>query len=447
MVTQVDGQLKSVIGGASIRLNRGGGLLDPDRASGSESSEQNKKTAVAPRPLQRIPSTLSMTLIAQDGTVKGALGGDLGAVAVTDFLNGFTRDNALATHFKPFEIKSKDADFRAIAGILPTTGDTLVVAQEMDSVNKTTHQLDALFLFIGLIVLLLIGIASRYVIRIGMRPLEDVEKTAEKIASGDLSARLPDAKPSTEVGRLVNSLNAMLARIEESFAARTASEGRLRRFVADASHELRTPLAAIRGFAELHRQGAITGTEETKELVARIERESMRMSALVEDLLTLARMDSAPKMEIKPVNISELVTDSVESARAAGPGHPITVDAGEEIYALGDANRIYQVIANLLANARVHTPVGTKIDVKVSQSETETLISVSDNGPGLSDVDRERIFERFYRVDPSRVRNGQEGTGLGLSIVDAVMRAHSGHVSVDSKLGVGTTFTLHFPLQ
>jgi two-component system OmpR family sensor kinase len=136
----------------------------------------------------------------------------------------------------------------------------------------------------------------------------------------------------------------------------------------------------------------------------------------------------------------------VESARAAGPGHPITLDAGNEIYALGDNNRIHQVVANLLANARVHTPVGTQIKVAITQTEKEVAVSVSDNGPGLSEVDREKIFERFYRVDPSRQRTGEEGSGLGLSIVDAVMRSHGGHVSVDSKLGEGTTFTLHFPL-
>jgi two-component system OmpR family sensor kinase len=300
-----------------------------------------------------------------------------------------------------------------------------------------------------MLVLLLLALLSRWVIRIGMRPLENVERTAEQIAAGDLSARLPDAKPSTEVGRLVGSLNTMLARIEESFAARTQSEGKLRRFVADASHELRTPLTAIRGFAELHRQGAVTGEAQTKELMARIEREAIRMSTLVEDLLTLARMDQGPKLDFKPVNLTELISDAVASARAAGPNHPITLvnfDSKNDIYALGDQNRIHQALANLLANALVHTPENTKITVELKELDSEVTISVFDNGPGLSDIDRERIFERFYRVDPSRQRNGQEGSGLGLSIVDAVMHSHGGHVSVNSKLGEGTTFTLHFPL-
>lgn len=447
LVGQIDNELNSVVGGTAMRLDRGAVIQQNDDLYEEEHRQWGKKSAsAAPQPLQRIPTTLSVTLLGADGTVKGELGGDLASAQITDYLKNFTNEKAAATEGEPFTLHVDGPDFRAVALILPTTGDTVVVAQSLEGVIKTERQLMTLFILVGLIVLLLIAVASRYVIRIGMRPLENVEKTAEKIAAGDLSARLPDAKPTTEVGRLVSSLNTMLSRIEESFAARTESEGRLRRFVADASHELRTPLTAIRGFAELHRQGAVTGEEETKELVARIERESMRMSALVEDLLILARMDQGPKMEVKPVNLSELVTDAVESARAAGPGHPITLDAGNEIYVLGDANRIHQVVANLLANARVHTPVNTQIKVSITQLENEVQVSVSDNGPGLSEIDRERIFERFYRVDPSRQRTSAEGSGLGLSIVDAVMRSHGGHVSVDSKLGEGTTFTLHFPL-
>ena len=445
LVGQIDNELNSVVGGTAMRLDRGAVIQQDDDEI--EEHRQRRGVAAAPQPLQRIPTTLSVTLLSSDGAIKGELGGDLTSSQISDYLKAFDNAAAVETEGEPFTIKAKGPDFRAIAVVLPTTGDTVVVAQSLQAVERTKHQLLVLFLFVGLIALLMIAIAARYVIQIGMRPLENVEKTAEQIASGDLSARLPDAKPNTEVGRLVSSLNTMLARIEESFAARTESEGRLRRFVADASHELRTPLTAIRGFAELHRQGAVTGESDTKELVARIERESVRMSSLVEDLLVLARMDQGPKMEIKPVNLSEVVTDAVESARAAGPGHPIKLTAGNEIYALGDANRIHQVVANLLANARVHTPVGTQINVEVIHLDKEVQVVVADNGPGLSEANREKIFERFYRVDPSRQRTGTEGSGLGLSIVDAVMRSHSGHVSVDSKLGEGSTFTLHFPLQ
>ena len=275
--------------------------------------------------------------------------------------------------------------------------------------------------------------------------MDNVESIAEKIAGGDLSARLPDAKPTTEVGRLVTTLNRMLGRIEDAFAARTASEEKLRRFVADASHELRTPLTAIRGFAELHRQGAVSGEEKTKELIGRIENESVRMGSLVEDLLLLARLDQAREMDKVPVDLVALVRESVASAQAAGPEHPITTDiAVDELFVLGDKVRIYQVISNLLANARTHTPAGTSITVRAWSDDQGVYVSVGDSGPGLSEDDQRRIFERFYRADASRVRNAGEGTGLGLSIVDAVMRGHGGSVTVHSELGKGSTFTLFF---
>jgi two-component system OmpR family sensor kinase len=303
-----------------------------------------------------------------------------------------------------------------------------------------------LFFFIGLVIVSLIALASRTMIKVGLKPLSEVENTAERIADGDLSARLPEAKPTTEVGRLTTSLNTMLSRIEESFALRKASEDKLRRFVADASHELRTPLTAIRGFAELHRQGAVVGDEDTKQLLARIEGESIRMGSLVEDLLLLARLDQSREMEALPVDIAAVTRDAVASAQAAGPSHPISLTADvSELYILGDKNRIHQVVANLLANAKTHTPDGTKITVSITRSEDGVRISVIDNGPGLSEDDQKRIFERFYRADSSRVRVDGEGSGLGLSIVDAVMQAHGGNVSVSSELGKGATFVLFFP--
>jgi two-component system OmpR family sensor kinase len=221
----------------------------------------------------------------------------------------------------------------------------------------------------------------------------------------------------------------------------------LRRFVADASHELRTPLTAIRGFAELHRQGAVTGEVKVKELVGRIEKESIRMGSLVEDLLLLARMDEARPHALEPVDLTHLIEESVASARAAGPDHPITLEVADDLYVLGDSKRIHQALGNLLANSRTHTPSGTAISVLARSGEFETTIAVADSGPGLSEQDQSRVFERFFRVDPSRARQAGEGSGLGLSIVDAVMKAHGGSVSVSSKLGKGATFTLHFPIN
>jgi two-component system OmpR family sensor kinase len=437
LVSQVDKQLIDISNTSITRLDRAG--IAPSEVE--EDSSPFKVLA----PLRGVPTAVSVTLLDIDGKLIGQVGGELGGqnFAVT----GMQSNEVAKYKNKPFTIKGIDdePDIRALAQLLPTGMGTVIVANSLAEVDKTLSRLRFLFLILGLIALLAIALSARWIIAIGLRPLEKVEDTAEAIAAGDLSARLPAAKPNTEVGRLTTSLNTMLGRIEESFAVRMASENKLRRFVADASHELRTPLTAIRGFAELHRQGAVVGEDKTKELITRIEKESIRMSTLVEDLLLLARLDQSRELISDPVDLNTLITEVVASARAAGPDHPIEVNLGEsEIFVLGDSLRIHQIIANLLANARTHTPVGTKIVITAEQGINETIISVSDNGPGLSQEDQERIFERFYRADPARVRNSIEGSGLGLSIVDAVMTAHGGYVSVKSKLGEGSNFTLHF---
>ena len=444
LTQQMDSELLSVAGGSFPRVERAG-IAREARESQSDDDDDEDQPNV---PLQRVPTSISLTLIGPAGIVLGQIGGDLNSTEITSYLQSLTPEQVIKRGNKPFTIEAPQSDFRVIAQRLPTGLGTVVVAQSFEDIDRTLLRLQGLFILIGLVMILFIALASRKVITVGLRPLATVEATAERIAEGDLTARLPDIKPNTEVGRLVNTLNTMLGRIEESFAARVDSESKLRRFVADASHELRTPITAIRGFAELHRQGAVTGEEKTKELIGRIENESKRMGSLVEDLLLLARLDQSREMKAEPVNLSKLVSDAVESARAAGPNHAVNFsNSDEEIYALGDNDRIHQVVANLLANARTHTPAGTKIDVSVIQSEDGVRIRIADNGPGLSDKDQSRIFERFYRADASRVRTDGEGTGLGLSIVDAVMRAHAGQVSVESELGKGAAFTLFFPIN
>jgi len=443
LVNQVDNQLVSVADGALMRVDRAGIQDDHDSdTSGSAIKGAKSKDS----PLRSVPSSVSITLLDPFGNYVGGVGGDLNAQKITEYLVGTLPASAAKYGNKPFTLQVPGSDFRVLARVLPSALGSIFVAQSMTGVDQTAKRLRFIFIFIGLIALLFIAIASRIVIKVGLRPLAAVEQTAEKIAAGDLSARLPDAKPDTEVGRLVTSLNTMLSRIEESFAARTESENKLRRFVADASHELRTPLTAIRGFAELHRQGAVKGEAATSELVGRIENESVRMGALVEDLLTLARIDQAREISNVPVDLSHLVSEAVESARAAGPDHPITIDLPDEAFVLGDAHKIHQVVSNLLANARIHTPAGTPIAVSIETNDEGTTISIADSGPGLSEADQARIFERFYRADPSRNRAKEEGSGLGLSIVDAVMQAHGGRVGVTSVLGEGATFTVFFPL-
>ena len=442
LINQADSQLNEVVQTSMLRLDRAG----IDSANQDGDGDENGFRPL--RPLGAVPTTTAVTLLDISGNVIGRIGGEFANSIDLNEFKKLTPEKVDSLNELPFTISGDDGetDIRAIARSLPSGEGTVVISVALDSVEKTVAGLRGIFILISFIVLISIAIVARSLIKLTLKPLNQIEKTAAAIAEGDLSARLPEVNSRTEVGRLTGSLNTMLSRIEESFTIRTESENKLRRFVADASHELRTPLTAIRGFAELHRQGAVVGEEKTKELVSRIERESIRMSSLVEDLLLLARLDQSRELTFDPVDINHLVKEAVASAQAAGPGYEITVSStNDEVFVLGDSMRIHQAIANLLANARTHTPVGTKIAVNISQGDLETKISISDNGPGLSEEDQKRVFERFFRADPSRVRVGGEGSGLGLAIVDAVMKAHGGRVEVNSKIGAGATFTIVFP--
>ncbi len=434
LIHQVDDQLLSVVGGVADRLDQAGIARDDD----------DDESARAATPLNRVPTSISVTVLDPFGNLVGGIGGDLNSNQITDYVKGLLPGQVAAFGSKPFTVEAPGADFRVATTVLPSSLGSVIVAQSLSDFDKTTHQITLVFLVIGGIVLLFIAFASRQVIKLSMKPLKKIEETAEQIAAGDLSARLENFEPDTEVGRLSTSLNQMLSRIEESFAARTESENKLRRFVADASHELRTPLTSIRGFAELHRQGAVPEGEKTKELISRIEKESMRMGYLVEDLLMLARMDQSRELVMSDVDLSHLIKEAVSSASAAGPDHPLTSEIAHDVHTQGDADKIYQVVTNLLANARAHTPAGTPIHVSTYSTHDGSYVTVADKGPGLSAQDQLHIFERFYRVDTSRQRSSSDGSGLGLSIVDEVMQAHGGTVSVASEPGNGATFTLHF---
>ena len=441
LISQADSQLAEVVETTLLRLDRAG------IESEIENEEDYKNNFRPLRPLGAVPTTTAVTLLDSEGNMIGQIGGQFATSSNLAEFKNLTPQKVVSYQGKPFTIRGIDdqADIRAIARLLPSGVGTVVISVALDSVEQTLQGLIGIFILISFMVLVAIGFVTRSLIKLSLKPLNRIEETAAAIAGGDLSARLPDVNPRTEVGRLTSSLNTMLSRIEDSFEARTESENKLRRFVADASHELRTPLTAIRGFAELHRQGAVVGEEKTRELVSRIEKESIRMSTLVEDLLLLARLDQSRELTLDPVDINYLVNEAIASARAAGPEHEITVTSNaNEVFVLGDSMRIHQAIANLLANARTHTPAGSEIKVEIFQDESSTRISVSDNGPGLSLEDQSRIFERFFRADPARVRASGEGSGLGLAIVDAIMKAHGGSVTVDSTLGVGSTFKIVF---
>jgi two-component system OmpR family sensor kinase len=393
-------------------------------------------------------------LLTPNGIIIGNLGGELSHNHISDAIIGLSAEQVKFANGIPFTIENKNAHFRVLARLLPSGAGSAVAAISLEEIEKTLNRLRLLFLFIGFVVLILIGLLSLAVVRFSLKPLTAVETTANAIARGDLSARLPEANPKTEVGRLTESLNSMLSKIEGAFAARKLSEDKLRRFVADASHELRTPLTAIRGFAELHRQGAMEGAEKSAEVIRRIEDESKRMGSLVEDLLSLARLDQAQPIVQIPVEINQVVDDVIATSNVIFPNQVITaLSPTSEVFILGDPEKIHQALSNLVINACTYSPDGSKIEITTQELENQILISVKDDGPGLSVDQKERVFERFYRADTSRVRHGQQdeqrqqGSGLGLSIVDAIMNAHGGSVSVKSEPGKGSEFTLAFPIE
>ena len=330
-------------------------------------------------------------------------------------------------------------------------GELTTVAIDLSDVQSTVRALVWSQVGIGAAMLLVLGIVGYAVVHRSLRPLTEVEETAAAIAGGQLDRRVPQRDPRTEVGRLSLALNGMLAQIqravassESSAAAARTSEERMRRFITDASHELRTPLTTIRGFAELYRQGAARDVEM---LMSRIESESRRMGLLVEDLLLLARLDAQRPLERRRVDMLTLATDAVHDAQSIAPKRTISLevfDGPGTPEVLGDEARLRQVLGNLVANALQHTPETAGITVRVGTDDDDAILEVCDEGPGMSQDDAHRVFERFYRTDSSRAR-ASGGTGLGLSIVDSLVFAHGGTVSVTTAPGEGCRFTVSVP--
>jgi two-component system OmpR family sensor kinase len=381
----------------------------------------------------------------------------------------------------PFTVQG----WRALVTALPGGG-TLTLALSMDEIDHTIGRLISLDLVVSAIVVLVLAGVGIWVVRTSMRPLVEIEQTAQAIASGHLARRVPEHPPGTEVGRLGRALNSMLAQIEMAFVSRAESEAtarrseeRMRRFVADAGHELRTPLTAIRGFAELYRQGGARSPEELDRLIGRIEATAYRMGLLVSDLLLLARLDLQRPLERRPVDLLAVAAEAVGEARVLDADRPVelAVRGGAAYQVLGDEPRLRQVLGNLLANALTHTPSGTPVEVRLRTADPgeesrlralypdawaaavpgaapafsaartrpwAVVCEVADEGPGLTPEQAERVFERFYRAD--QARGGEGGTGLGLAIVAALVAAHGGLIELNTEPGEGTTFRVVLPL-
>jgi two-component system OmpR family sensor kinase len=359
-------------------------------------------------------------------------------------------------------------NWRVLATAVPTTTitgtsstATVVVATDQSEVDTAIGDLSTMYLRISVGALVLLGALGYALVRSSLRPLEEVEQTAEGIAAGDLSRRVPVRRPRSEVGRLAGAFNTMVERIESAFraserseASARSSEERMRRFVADASHELRTPLTSIRGYAELYRQGAATSPEDVAGVLRRIEEQAARMGLLVDDLLLLARLDQQRPLEHMRVDLAVLTVDAVHDVHAVAPDRAVglrlppaddSTEEPAEVPVLGDEARLRQVLGNLVNNAILHTPSGTPVEVRVRAEGQDAVLEVADKGPGLPPDQAERVFERFYRADPARGRISG-GTGLGLAIVAAIVAAHGGRVEVATTVGVGTTFRVLLPL-
>jgi two-component system, OmpR family, sensor kinase len=356
---------------------------------------------------------------------------------------------------------------------------TAIVAVNVDNVYATIAQLTRADIIVSAVIVFVLALIVFIVVQTNLRPLVEIEETAEEIAEGHLNRRVPERDPGTEIGSLGRSLNTMLSQIETAFHAREQSEAaahqseeRMRRFIADASHELRTPLTAIRGFAEYYRQrgGLIQQWDEDEpqlvrsglspddldRIMHRVEAEAARMGLLVEDLLLLARMDQQRPLASNPVDLLSLAADAVHDTRMLAPDRSIelSVQPGAAFIVIGDEPRLRQVIGNLMSNALTHTPDGTAITVSIGSGVVDpraappvpaVLIDVQDHGPGMTAEQADRIFERFYRADQARGRK-TGGSGLGLSIVAALVTAHGGVASVRTAPGQGAMFRVALPM-
>jgi len=399
---------------------------------------------------RRPPSDYYVATVGADGTLEPILADRIsGDAPPAPDIDLATATRAAATG-RAFTVDAVDAAGRYRVVVAPdrTGGGFVVTALPLDDVDATVDRLVLVEIVVTGVIVAVLAAVAWWVLRLGIRPLEQMTTAAERIADGDRSHRVPELPRSTEAGQLGGALNHMLDELDASFAAQTASEDRLRRFVADASHELRTPVTTIRGYAELYRIGGLPAGEPLDEAMRRTEQEAVRMARLVDDLLTLAKLDRGRPLERRPVDLAVLVADAARDATAVDGDRAITTAlpalTGAAVVE-GDEDRLRQVIANVVGNALVHTPPGTPIELRVDATADRACVAVVDHGPGMPPDVAAKVTRRFYRADPARARH-RGGSGLGMSIADAAVAAHGGSIGVDSTEGVGTTVTVSLPL-
>lgn len=400
--------------------------------------------------LPSLPSDYYIAILDAEGDqLLGLVSATGGPDSVPNF-SSFTIDVVLGTEGVPFEVELQLSDgtsssWRIVAQPLTRGIGSVVVALPTNINRQILTEYGAIGGRFGLILILISGLSIWFTIASALRPLREVERTAQDIKAGDFSKRLVETAPqNTEIGRLNRALNAMLDSIENAFRGRERTLEQMRRFVSDASHELRTPLVSVRGYAELYRMGAIKKPEQIAEAMGRIESEAIRMSGLVEQLLTLTRLDELVTLDITEVDLASLAANVAADATVTNPN--VSFEVVGEGSARVDADKFRQVLVNLVANASRFAPAESTVEIQIDQDAGETVISVIDHGEGIPDELKDKVFERFYRVDNSRNRDSG-GSGLGLSIVRSIVVAHGGSIRISDTEGGGATFEIRIPLS
>lgn len=444
LVDRVDQQVREAVPAASIQM-----LRSVSPTEGPSGPFQLPLQGPGPGPdlgAAQLPLGTYAELRSADGSVVASQSFPSDATGLpTPKLPSSLTATAIGDEPQPFEVDATSgSDFRAIAVAVPQSEDVVVVAIPLTEVDRTVSRLQRIELIVSLAVLAALAAAALIAIRIGMRPLARIEDTARAIAAGDLTQRVEDTNPKTEVGRLGIALNEMLTQIETAFAEREASEERMRQFLADASHELRTPLSSIRGYAELFRIGAASDPGDLEKSMARIEAESERMGRLVDDLLALARLDEVRQAVREPVDLTEVAHEVLSDALATDRHRSIELTAPASAMTTGDPDQLRRLLANLVANALRHTAPHTQVEIAVTSANGIARMTVRDHGEGLSPGSEAHVFDRFWRDDSGRSRD-RGGTGLGLAIVAAIAEAHGGHVEAANAPEGGAVFAVTLP--
>jgi len=407
--------------------------------------------------LPSLPSGYYIAFVDRQGNLALGLVASGSEARVVPNVSGLDLDFVRSTQGVPFDVEveteNRDIEYRVIAEPLTRFQGSVVIALPINENRQLIAEYSAIGGRVGLVILVLAGFSIWLTISSALRPLREVERTAKDVESGNFQKRLVEKPENTEIGKLNKSLNSMLDGIESAFIARGKTLDQMRRFLSDASHELRTPLASVQGYAELYRMGAMKKKADVAEAMERIESEAKRMSGLVDNLLTLTRLDELRELEKTEADVLAIARSAVQDAQAANLDNDFEIcdlagadlPESKQLTAEVDSNQIKQVFTNLLANAARFSPEDKPVSVSIGESDLGLVIRVIDRGEGIPEQFREKVFDRFYRVDNSRNKE-TGGSGLGLAIVKSIVDAHNGTIEIKQTEGGGATFEIHLPL-